>query len=614
MPRGGRRRVAGLGCAVIVVAAFAGALSLRAGSATPTYKDASQPVAKRVADLLSRMTLAEKIGQMTQVDRGFLASPSDIASAKLGSLLSGGGSVPTPNTPAAWVAMTDGYQREALKTRLAIPLLYGIDAVHGHNNVVGATIFPHNIGLGAAHDPGLVTQIGRAVAQEVAGTGIRWTFAPCVCVARNVRWGRTYESFGAAPGLDATLGSAYVLGFQGPKLGSAPASILATAKHYLADGGTDHGVNAGNATLSDAQVRRTFLPPFAAAVKRGVGSVMVSFSSINGDRMHASKHWITDVLKGELAFKGFVISDWAGVAQLDGDGNTYSASDVDEGINAGIDMVMVPQDYQGFEQTLTQEVKNGHVKQSRIDDAVSRILTVKFELGLFEHPFADKALTKTIGSNAHRALARKAVGESLVILKNDGHVLPLKRGERILVAGKNADDVGAQSGGWTITWQGSTGRITPGTTILEGLKAEGGHVDYSPDGAGAKGHDVALAVLGEEPYAESNGDRSDDLTLDATDQIVLANLEKAHIPIVVVLVSGRPLVVTKELPRWRGLVAAWLPGSEGAGVADVLFGRVKPRGTLTHVWPREAGQAALAPGSKGGLFPYGFGLRYGARP
>jgi beta-glucosidase len=604
----GRRPVlfAALAAATLVAAATA----LSASRApTPVYRNASAPVDKRVADLLARMTLAEKVGQMTQVDRQFLATQGDIATYKLGSLLSGGGSVPEPNTPSAWVAMTNGFQREALKTRLAIPLLYGIDAVHGHNNVVGATIFPHNIGLGAAHDPALTQKIGAAVAQEVAGTGIHWTFAPCVCVARNERWGRTYESFGAAPGLDATLGAAYVRGFQGAKLGGSPASILATAKHYLADGGTDHGVNAGNATLSDAQVRRTFLPPFTAAVKAGVGSVMVSFSSINGEKMHASKHWITEVLKGELGFKGFVISDWAGVAQLDGDGNTYSASDVDEGINAGIDMVMVPQDYRGFQQMLTQEVKAGHIKQARIDDAVSRILTAKFELGLFEHPFADTKLTKTIGSKAHRALARRAVAESLVVLKNDGHVLPLKKDERILVAGKNADDIGAQSGGWTITWQGGMGPITPGTTILQGLKAADSHVDYSVDGTGAKGHDIAIAVLGEAPYAESNGDRSDDLTLDGIDQNVLENLKKAHVPIVVVLLSGRPLVVTKELPSWKGLVAAWLPGTEGGGVADVLFGRVKTRGTLSRVWPRDAGQAALAPGSKGGLFPYGFGLQ-----
>jgi beta-glucosidase len=600
-----------LGGALLATAVAAGVLSLGAGSSTPLYKDASAPVQKRVADLLSRMTLAEKIGQMTQVDRGFLATESDIATYKMGSLLSGGGSVPTPNKPAAWVAMTDGFQRQALKTRLAIPLLYGIDAVHGHNNVVGATIFPHNIGLGAAHDPALVTEIGRAVGEEVAGTGIHWTFAPCVCVARNERWGRTYESFGSGPGLDSTLGAAYVRGFQGPKLGGSPSSILATAKHYLADGGTYFGINAGDATLTDEQVRRTFLPPFAAAVKAGAGSVMISFSSLNHEKMHKSKHWITDVLKGELGFKGFVISDWGGVAQLDGDGNLYAASDVDDGINAGIDMVMVPQDYQGFQQALTQEVKNGHIKESRIDDAVSRILTVKFALGLFEHPFADTKLTKTVGSKAHRALARRAVTESLVVLKNEGHVLPLRKGERILVAGKNADDIGEQSGGWTITWQGSGGPITPGTTILQGLKGEGAHVDYSVDGTGAKGHDVAIAVLGETPYAESNGDRGDALSLDVLDEDTLNNLKKAHIPIVVVLVSGRPLVVTKELPSWKGLVAAWLPGTEGEGVADVLFGRVKPRGALSRVWPRSAAQAALAPGSKGGLFPYGFGLRYG---
>jgi beta-glucosidase len=329
--------------------------------------------------------------------------------------------------------------------------------------------------------------------------------------------------------------------------------------------------------------------------------------------MHGSKKWITDVLKGELGFRGFVISDWAGVAQLDGDGNSYSPQDVDDAIDAGVDMVMVPQDYRGFQTVLTQEVKNGHVKQERIDDAVSRILRIKFQLGLFEHPFADTALTKTIGSKAHRALARRAARESLVVLKNQGKILPLKRGAKILVTGKNADDVGAQSGGWTITWQGSTGPITPGTSILAGIKhtvGSKGHVDYSPDGSGAKGHAVAIAVLGETPYAESNGDRSDGLTLDGADQIVLDNLKKAKIPVVVVLVSGRPLVVTKQLPSWKALVAAWLPGTEGEGVADILFGKEQPTGKLPRPWPKSAAQAGLVPGKSGALYPYGFGLKY----
>jgi beta-glucosidase len=605
-----------LGGAVVLVAVVAAASAgLSGGASTPLYKNAKAPVAKRVDDLLKRMTLAEKIGQMTQADRGFLATDTDIKTYALGSLLSGGGSVPTPNALSAWVQMTNGYQRQAMKTRLGIPLLYGIDAVHGHNNVWGATIFPHNIGIGATHDAALEQRIGAAVAQEMAGTGIRWTFAPCVCVARNIRWGRTYESYGASPGLVSKMGAAEIRGFQGAHLSAAPSSVLATAKHFLADGGTDGGVNAGNATLTDQQVRSTFLPPYQAAVKAGVGSVMVSFSSINGQKMHASKKWITDVLKGQLGFKGFVVSDWAGIEQIDGDPNTYSASDVDQGINAGIDMVMVPQDYVGFEKLLTQEVKNGHVKQSRIDDAVRRILTVKFTMGLFEHPYADTKLTQTVGSNAHRALARKAVQESLVVLKNDGHTLPLKTSEKIIVAGKNADDIGAQSGGWTITWQGSTGNITPGTTILQGIKdaaGKKGHVSYSPGGHNAKGNDVAIAVLGENPYAESAGDRPspDGLTLDAADQVVLDNLKKAHVPIVVVLVSGRPLVVTKELADWKAFVAAWLPGSEGEGVADVLFGRVHPSGKLPRPWPRDAGQAGIAPGQKGALFPSGFGLSY----
>jgi beta-glucosidase len=285
------------------------------------------------------MTLAEKVGQMTQVDRGFLGSSEDIKTYGIGSILSGGGSVPSPNKPRAWVEMTNGFQRQALATRLKIPLLYGIDAVHGHNNVFGATIFPHNNGLGATRDPVLVSRIGAAVAKEVAGTGIHWTFAPCICVARNIRWGRSYESFSDDPRLVSQLGAAYIRGFQGTELGVGRSSILATAKHFLADGGTDGGVNAGDASLSEAQLRAIHLPPYIAALKAGAGSVMVSFSSVEGQKLHGSKHWITDVLKGELGFEGFVVSDWGGVAQIDG-GSGYSTNDIDAAINAGIDMVM----------------------------------------------------------------------------------------------------------------------------------------------------------------------------------------------------------------------------------------------------------------------------------
>jgi beta-glucosidase len=587
-----------------------------AHAATPIYQDPTQPVSARVSDLLSRMTLDEKIGQMTQVDRQYLSTQSDIATYNLGSLLSGGGSAPATNTASSWADMYDSFQATALTNRLGIPIIYGIDAVHGHNNVYGATIFPHNIGLGATRDPALVQQIGQAVAEEVAGTGIDWTFAPCLCVARNERWGRTYESFGEDPSIAQSM-TTIVTGFQGTTLGGTGSSILATAKHYVGDGGTTGGVNEGDTQLSEADLRAIHLAPFVDAVQKGVGSVMISYSSWNGTKMHAQSYLITDVLKGELGFSGFVVSDWAGINQIDGQSG-FTAAEVATAVNAGIDMVMVPDNYKTFESYLKSDVQNGTVPLSRIDDAVSRILTKKFQLGLFEHPYTDRTYTSTVGSAAHRALARQAVRESLVLLKNDQNILPLpKSGKRILVAGKNANDIGNQSGGWTISWQGSSGNITPGTTILQGIQqavAPGTVVDYDSSGRNAKGHDVAIAVLGEKPYAEGQGDRPapDAMGLDRTDLTTLSNLKRAGIPTVVVLVSGRPLVVTDQLPDWRALVAAWLPGTEGNGVADVLFGDYKPTGKLPHSWPRSATQIPINVGDAtyDPLYAFGYGLTY----
>jgi beta-glucosidase len=608
-----RTRTGRTALAAVVVAVV---LSLTPGAsyaAVPVYQDPTQPVPARVADLLSRMTLDEKIGQMTQVDRGFLARQSDIVTYHLGSLLSGGGSAPATNTATGWADMYDGFQRTALTDRLQIPLIYGIDAVHGHNNVFGATIFPHNIGLGATRDPALVSQVGQATAEEVAGTGIDWTFAPCLCVARNERWGRTYESFGEDPSIARSMTS-IIGGFQGATLGGTPTSILATAKHYVGDGGTTGGVDQGNTQLSEADLRAIHLAPFVDAVRSGVGSVMISFSSWNGLKMHANRYLISDVLKGELGFTGFVVSDWAGINQIDGAGG-LSATDVRTGINAGIDMIMVPDNYAGFIATLRSEVQAGTVTTARIDDAVSRILTRKFELGLFERPLTDRTYTSTVGSAAHRSLARQAVRESQVLLKNNG-ILPLpKSGKRILVAGKNADDIGNQSGGWTISWQGSSGAITPGTTILQGIRdavAPGTVVDFDAAGRGAAGHDVAIAVLGERPYAEGQGDRSDGMGLDRTDLNTLSTLRRSGVPVVVVLVSGRPLVITDQLPAWSALLAAWLPGTEGQGVADVLFGDYRPTGTLPHSWPRSASQIPINVGDAtyDPLFGFGFGLTY----
>ncbi|MFI7700442.1 glycoside hydrolase family 3 N-terminal domain-containing protein [Nonomuraea sp. NPDC049480] len=575
------------------------------------YQDPTLPVPTRVADLMSRMSPDEKLGQMTQAERGSV-STADITAYRLGSVLSGGGSAPSPNTATSWADMYDRFQNAALGTPLGIPILYGVDAVHGHNNVVGATIFPHNIGLGATRDPALVQRIGRAVAEEVSGTGVDWNFAPCLCVARNDRWGRTYESFGETPELPSAMAT-IVTGFQGTAL-NGPASVLATAKHYVGDGGTTGGVDQGDTQLSEADLRAIHLPPFRAAVERGAGSVMISFSSWNGTRLHGHQYLITTVLKGELGFSGLVVSDWNGIDQIDGAPGT-SALDVRTAVNAGIDMAMVPTAWRQFIDLLRAEVQAGRVTNARVDDAVRRILTKKFELGLFEKPLTDRSYTATVGSSAHRAVAREAVAKSQVVLKNSGNVLPLAPGGKIFVAGKSADDIGLQSGGWTISWQGSPGAITPGTTILQGIRNAAGSgttVTYSRDGSGVDGsYRVAIAVVGETPYAEREGDRPGGLGLDTTDLNTIATLRAAGVPVVVVLVSGRPLDVAAQLPGWNALVAAWLPGTEGQGVADVLFGTVPPTGKLPMTWMSGASQQPINEGDgKTPLFPYGFGLAY----
>ncbi|SEB32291.1 beta-glucosidase [Amycolatopsis tolypomycina] len=573
----------------------------------PAYKDSWRPVKVRVADLLSRMSLDDKLGQMMQAERLGVTSPADVTSGRLGSLLSGGSSQPTPNTPVAWADMYDGFQKAALATPLGIPLIYGVDAVHGHNGVYGATVFPHNIGLGATRDPKLVEKIGRATADEVAGTGIDWDFAPCLCVARNDRWGRTYESFGEDPRL-VTRMTSIITGLQDK-------GVLATAKHYVGDGGTTGGVNEGNTELGEQELRAIHLPPFEAAVRRGVGSVMISYSSWNGVKLHAGSYLINDVLKKELGFGGIVVSDYNGVDKIDGKSG-FTPEEVEASINAGIDMVMVPFEWRKFIDTLRSLVDSGRVPMSRIDDANRRILTKKFELGLFEHPLTDRRLLNTIGSRPHRDLARQAVRESQVLLKNEGHVLPLGKRSKIFVAGKSADDLGNQSGGWTVGWQGTSGPVIPGTSILQGMRQKSANVTFAKDGTGIDaGYDVAVAVVGETPYAEGKGDRPQGMGLDATDLATLQKLKDSGVPTVVVLVSGRPLDITAQLPDWAGLVASWLPGSEGQGVADVLFGDYNPTGKLPVTWMRGADQQPINAGDgKPALFPYGFGLRYPHRP
>ncbi|PWU44294.1 beta-glucosidase [Micromonospora globispora] len=558
------------------------------------------------------MSLDEKIGQMTQAERGSVTA-TDLTTYRLGSILSGGGSAPSPNTAASWADMYDSFQRAALATPLGIPMIYGVDAVHGHNNVVGATIFPHNIGLGATRDPALVQQIGQAVAEEVSGTGVDWDFAPCLCVARNDRWGRTYESFGETPDIPSDM-TTLITGLQGATLGG-PTSVLATAKHYVGDGGTTGGDDQGNTELTEAELRAIHLPPFQAAVQRGVGSVMISYSSWNGVKMHGNQYLITTVLKGELGFSGFVVSDWNGIDQIDGSSG-FTAAEVTTAINAGIDMVMVPTAWKTFISTLRAEVQNGHVPLSRIDDANRRILTKKFELGLFERPYTDRSWTPTVGSAAHRALARQAVRESQVLLKNANGVLPLARdNNKIFVAGKNADNIGNQSGGWTISWQGSSGAITPGTTILQGIRAAVGPtttVTYNQRGTGIdRSYRAAIALVGETPYAEGQGDRTGSMSLDREDLRTIATLRNAGVPVIVVLVSGRPMDIATELPKWDALLASWLPGTEGDGVADVLFGAAAPTGALPMTWMNSVSQQPINAGDgQVPLFPQGYGLTY----
>jgi len=560
------------------------------------------------------MSLDEKLGQMTQAERTAVTN-ADITNFRLGSLLSGGGSAPSPNNATSWANMYDGFQNAALATPLGIPLIYGADAVHGHNNVVGATIFPHNIGLGATRDPVLVQNIGRATAEEVSGTGIDWDFAPCLCVARNDRWGRTYESFGEKPELPTQMAT-IITGLQGSSL-NGPASVMATAKHYVGDGGTTNGTDQGNTQLTEAELRAIHLPPFQEAVRRNVGSVMISYNSWNGVKLHGHQFLISTVLKGELGFSGFVVSDWNGIDQIDGAGG-FTAAEVRTAINAGIDMVMVPNDWRNFISLLRTEVQAGRVTMARIDDANRRILTKKIELGLFERPLTDRTYTSTVGNAAHRSLARQAVAKSQVLLKNAGNVLPLATANnRIFVAGKNADNIGFQSGGWTISWQGSGGNTTPGTTILQGIRntvASSTTVTFNQTGAGIdSSYRVAIAVVGETPYAEGAGDRPSGMGLDTADLNTINTLRASGVPVVVVLVSGRPLDIASQLPNWNALVAAWLPGTEGQGVADVLFNVVSPTGKLPMTWMNSASQQPINDGDgKAALFPYGFGLSYGA--
>ncbi|KAL6888555.1 hypothetical protein ACP4OV_009581 [Aristida adscensionis] len=621
-------------CAVVVAtsAMAAAAAAGGGGEGYAKYRDPKQPLNARVKDLLRRRTLAEKIGQMSQIER--VNATADVMQkyfidlAIKGSVLSGGGSVPAPNaTPAVWAKMVNEIQRGALSSRLGIPMIYGIDAVHGHNNVYGATIFPHNIALGCSRDPQLVQRIGAAVALEVRSTGIPYVFAPCIAVCRDPRWGRCYESFSEDHNLVQEMTS-IISGFQGeipasgrrgaPFVAVGQHNVAACAKHYVGDGGTTNSINENNTVATFHELLSVHMPPYYNAIIRGVASVMVSFSSLNGVKMHANRPFVTDFLKTELRFRVcFVISDYEGIDRLTTPLHADYVLSVKLGILAArMLQVMIPYTYTEFIDDLTTLVQNGTIPMSRIDDAVRRILRVKFTMGPFENPYNDGSLAGELG--------KEAVRRSLVLLKNGKPgaepLLPLpKKAGGILVAGRHADDLGSQCGGWTITWQGLTGNnLTAGTTILDGIKRA---VDarttvvYSenPDAGFVmqnKGKfEYAVVVIGEPPYAETAGDNRN-LTIPAPGPATIQNV-CGSVKCVVVLVSGRPLVVEPYLGAMDALVAAWLPGTEGQGVADVLFGDHGFTGKLSRTWFRSVEQLPMnvGDGHYDPLFPFGFGLQ-----
>ncbi len=579
------------------------------------WHDPGLPPAIRAEALLAEMTTDEKIGQMTQIENDSVG-PAGVTNQMLGSVLSGGGGAPTRNDADGWYQMVADYQDAALATRLGIPILYGVDAVHGHGNVVGATIFPHDIGLGAAHDPALVERIGRATAVEMAATGIRWDFGPVLAVPQDVRWGRTYEGFSEDPLAVADLGSAFIRGLQGSDL-AATDSAAATAKHYLGDGGTAWGssthegyaIDQGVTDVDEATLRAIHLTPYEDAIDAGVRIVMASFSSTSSGKVHGDYHLLTEILKGELGFTGFVVSDWGGVDQVDPDYDTAVAT----AVSAGIDMVMVPYDAARFQAAVRAGLAAGTIESVRVDDAVARILRVKFELGLFETPMPPPGHAADLGSAADRELARGAAAASAVLLKTKPGVLPIASDSgRVLLAGSGANDIGLQSGGWTIEWQGGRGPITPGTTIADALRARlGDRLIVDPAGtfpAGTRAP-TGIVVVAEPPYAEGEGD-SATLALPRADIDIVAAVRPRVDRLVVVILSGRPVMLDRLWPNADALVAAWLPGTEGSGVADVLLGDVPFGGTTPYTWPTSPADAPRTgkEACDGAVFPLGYGL------
>ncbi|KAL8166738.1 hypothetical protein V2J09_008237 [Rumex salicifolius] len=603
---------------------WCGIWSVMADTEYVKYKDPKQPVNVRVRDLLGRMTLEEKLGQMTQIDREF-ATVDIMKTNFIGSVLSGGGSTPLPQASSAdWANMVNDLQKGALASRLGIPMIYGIDAIHGHNNVYNATIFPHNIDL--------VKRIGAATALEVRATGIQYTFAPCIAVCRDPRWGRCYESYSEDHKVVQQM-TDIIYGLQGenPKSGkSVPYvggkdKVAACAKHFVGDGGTTNGVNENNTVIDWHGLLGIHMPAYDDAIIKGISTVMVSYSSYNGVKMHANRDLVTGFLKNTLKFKGFVISDWQGIDKLTTPFHANYTYSVLAGIQAGIDMVMVPYNFTEFITDLQYLVKNNFIPMSRIDDAVERILLVKFTMGLFENPLSDLSLANELGSQPHRDLAREAVRKSLVLLKNgksaNTPLLPLpKKASKILVSGSHADNLGYQCGGWTINWQGFSGNsVTRGTTILSAIKSA---VDPStevvfsenpdPNFVKSSNFSYAIIVVGELPYAETAGDSDFLEMIDPGPQVI--NNTCGAVKCVVVIVSGRPLVIEPYLASMDALVAAWLPGSEGQGVADVLFGDYPLTGKLSRTWFKTVDQLPMNVGDShyDPLFAFGSGITTGA--
>ncbi len=645
-----------------------------------------------IKNILDKMTLEEKVGQMTQVDKRMLDSDEDIATYFLGSILSGGGAVPKDNTPKGWVKMVNDYQDQALSTRLKIPLIYGIDAVHGHNNVVGATTFPQNIGLGCTNDPDLIKQINYATAVEVAATGLHWTFAPCITIPKDDRWGRQYEGFSESSELVTNLTASAIKGYEEalPTLGGK--KIAACAKHFIGDGGTtwDSGtlqegmhkyrLDRGDTKITEKELREVHLPPYLEAIKAGVKTIMISFNSWNGIKCHGNKFLVNDLLKEELGFEGLVVSDWAGIDEIPGD---YK-SDIIASINAGIDLVMVPgslygqNHYKTFIKLLKESVIEGQITMSRIDDAVTRILRVKYELDLFNDPYGNPEYSKYVGDPKHREIARTAVKKSLVLLKNNSNLLPLNKDQKVYLVGSGANNLGMQNGGWTVEWQG---RFTPDFKILDenndnsiqqsemvkfykevyNLKYDDGSTigffskldtdkngkisktefqfyeassPFQPDGTSIysaiknlvtdeslltynpranklDGDGVIIAVIGEYPYAEGYGDDGE-LSISPFDQAVLNKCYASNKKLIVIMLSGRPLIIKEHINNWDSFLAAWLPGMAGEGIIDVLYGDYNPTGKLSFSWPKNITQLPIdvKDSDYDPLFRFGFGLGY----